>query len=769
MGVTASSQTSFPVSVGPDLTYAGGYDAFVAKINAAGTALVYCGYIGGIGSEEGHDIAVDAAGAAYIVGTTTNSETEGFPVTVGPDLTFAGGTYDAFVAKVDPSGTALNYCGYIGGQDDDDGFGVAVDASGNAYVVGSTSSDESTFPVAVGPDLTANGGGDAYIAKVKGDGTGLLYCGFVGGRWFDSGFAVDVDGGGNAYLTGYTESSEVDFPVAVGPDLAFNGDRDAFVAKVMASGTGLAYCGYIGGAGEDIGEGIDVDASGNAYVCGYTDSDHATFPVRVGPDLTFNNPAGYQEAWLAKVKSDGTILDYCGYIGGVSHESAMDIAVDGAGFAYVMGNVSSSEATFPVGGGPDLTYNGQADLFVAKVRRDGTGLVYCGYVGGANIEVALGIAVGGPDTVYLFGQTNSNPSSLPVRVGPDLTYNGSYDVFVSKVISWDEGTPKHAVGDFDGDSTDELAVDFGAAGVFVYDGGAWSQLSSANPESLLAADIDGDNADEILADLASAGFWQWNAGAWTQLSGVNVEGLAAGDVDADGSDEVAGDFGAVGLWLFNGGLWTQLSGVNADYVTSANLDGTGGEEIAGDFGATGLWMWNAGAWTQLSGVNADYVTAGNTDGTGGMDLVGDFGATGLWLWSSGAWTQLSGVNADYVITADVDGDTDDEIVGDFAATGLWLWNSGAWSILSGVNADFMIRSDIDGNGTAEVAADFGTLGLWLWNAGSWTQISGVNPEYMLAGDLDGDGAAEIMADFGTLGLWLWNAGSWTQASPLNPE
>ncbi len=768
-GITPSGWPGFPAVVGPDLTGNGSTDAFVAKINASGTGLVYCGYIGGSSGDRGYGIAVDPTGAAYVVGETSSAPADGFPVLSGPSLSFGGAT-EAFVAKVNPSGTALVYCGYIGGQSSEYGWAVTVDNSGSAYVAGSTESDESTFPVAIGPDLISNGGNDAFVAKVNASGTGLAYCGFVGGNGYESGNSIAVDSGGNAYLAGITESPETSFPVAVGPDLTFNGyPQDGFVAKVNAAGTNLDYCGYIGGADQEWCTGLAVDASGSAYVCGVTESDETTFPVKTGPDLTINNAAGYQEAWVAKVKSDGTVLDYCGYIGGSSNESAMAAAVDSTGCAYVFGTTGSSQSTFPVSGGPDLTINGSADAFVAKVMADGTRLAYCGYIGGQNAEIGYGIAVDSSGSAYVLGQTNTTESTFPVKVGPDLSYNGGYDSFVAKIAYQEIWAPKHAVGDFDGDGADELAVDFGATGIYLYDGGAWSQLSSANPESLLAADVDGDTADEILADLGASGLWLWNAGAWNQLSGVNVEGLAAGDVDADGSDELVGDFGAVGLWLFNAGLWTQLSGVNADYVTSANLDGTGGEEIAGDFGATGLWLWNAGAWTQLSGVNADYVTAGNTDGTGGMDLVGDFGATGLWLWSSGAWTQLSGVNADYMITAKSDGDADDEIVGDFGPTGLWLWNSGAWTILSGINAEYMIPADVDGNGDDEAACDFETTGLWLWNSGAWTQASGVNAEDMLAGDFDGDNAAELMADFGTLGLWMWNAGAWSQVSPLNPD
>ncbi|MCP4247477.1 MAG: hypothetical protein GY778_10555, partial [bacterium] len=153
------------------LTFNGGQDAFVARVNAKGTALDYCGYVGAAWCVvEGNGIAVDAAGNAYITGRTTSNE-QTFPVAVGPDLTYNGGDSDAFVAKVNPQGTGLVYCGYIGGSGGERGWGIAVDAAGDAYVMGTTSSTEQTFPVTVGPDLTYNGGistpkWDAFVAKV---------------------------------------------------------------------------------------------------------------------------------------------------------------------------------------------------------------------------------------------------------------------------------------------------------------------------------------------------------------------------------------------------------------------------------------------------------------------------------------------------------------------------------------------------------------------------------------------------------------------------
>ncbi len=429
---------SFPVTVGPDLTYNGdSSDAFVAKLSADGASLVYCGYIGGAGWDEGIGIALDGAGNAYIVGDTLSGD---LPVTPGSVLTY-GGDRDAFVAKVKADGTALVYCGYIGGSSQENGRGIAVDSSGHAYVTGETFSEN--LPVAVGPDLTFNGSQDVYVAKVSVDGKALDYCGYIGGWGNQEGRAIAVDGDGNAYVTGNTET---DFPVKVGPGLECSGGYDAFVAKVKADGTDLVYAGYIGGWYEDVGLGIAVDASGSAYVTGYADSDEESFPVKVGPDLTWNG--GSSDAFVAKVKADGASLEYCGFIGGgatgdlvFGNDRGNGIAVDGAGNAYVVGQSDSKEDTFPVSAGPDLTWNGWNDAFVAKVNPFGTGLVYCGYIGGSDEDVGLRIAVDGSGNAYLSGYAYSSEATFPVKVGPDLTWNGGLDAFVAKISAYDLAAP----------------------------------------------------------------------------------------------------------------------------------------------------------------------------------------------------------------------------------------------------------------------------------------------------------------------------------------
>jgi pimeloyl-ACP methyl ester carboxylesterase len=292
-----TTSRNFPAVVGPDTSYNGGdKDAFVAKVNPEGTGLVYAGFLGGSGRDEGRGIAVDADGNAYVTGLT---DSRNFPAVVGPDTSYNGGYYDAFVAKVNQSGTALLYAGFLGGSGWDVGWGIAVDAASNAYVTGGTTSRN--FPAVVGPDTSYNGGDyDAFVAKVNPSGTGLVYAGFLGGSDGDRGDDIVVDAAGNAYVTGETDSRN--FPAVVGPDTSYNGgDYDAFVAKVNPEGTGLVYAGFLGGSSSDWGSSIAVDAAGNAYVTGYTQS--RDFPTVVGPDTSYNG--GSSDAFVAKVGAGG--------------------------------------------------------------------------------------------------------------------------------------------------------------------------------------------------------------------------------------------------------------------------------------------------------------------------------------------------------------------------------------------------------------------------------------------------------------------------------
>ncbi len=445
-GITSSSQTTFPVSIGPDLTYNSGTqpsDVFVCKVRADGSGFAYCGYLGGSGVEEGRGIAVDNSGNAYLAGVVSgySAANEGtFPRVVGPDLSFnnpgAGGS-DAWVAKLSADGRTLLYCGFVGGLGVDEANGLAVDTLGNAYLIGTTNSTETSFPVVNGPDLTYNGGGNsnAFVARVNATGTALDYCGYLGGNGTTSGSGIAADSSQNAYLVGTTNVTQSTFPVTVGPDLTYNDSGvfgDVFVARLNATGIGFGYCGYVGGAAADEGRGIAVDSAGNAYLIGSTTSDQNTFPVRVGPDLTIS---ANTDAFVAKVNVGGSELTYCGYVGGTGAERGRAIAVDNTGSAFITGSTQSSgENGFPFWLGPDVTLSGVQDAFVSQVDPSGRFLRYAGYIGGNSDEEGRGIAVDSVGNAYVTGLTTSSEThNFPLIVGPQLSAADLVNAFVCKI------------------------------------------------------------------------------------------------------------------------------------------------------------------------------------------------------------------------------------------------------------------------------------------------------------------------------------------------
>jgi len=476
-GFTASAG-DFPAAAGPDPAWNGGtFDAFVAKVDPTGSALLYCGYIGGAGDDYAYGLALDAAGSAYIAGYTSSTEAT-FPAAVGPGLVHRGG-FDAFVAKINPAGTALEYCGYIGGTGQDYGRGIAVDAWNRAYVAGSTLSGEGTFPVKQGPVLTYGGGRDAFIARVSVDGRTLEYCGYVGGGGEDAGLAVAVDPEGRAYLAGHTNSSENSspaFPAFYGPDTMIGGGFDGFIACLNPAGTDFEYCGYIGGAGDDYATGVAVDRLGQAHVVGTTSSPESSFPIYIGPDVTYNG--GAADAFVAKVRGGGALFAYYGYIGGADYDAGSGIAVDDRGYAFVAGYTSSSESSFPVRFGPNPAYSGSFDAFVARIDASGYELGFSGYLGGFEADYGTAIAIG-PEAaglVFLAGNAYSAESSFPAAVGPALAHRGGRDGFVAAIFErsitltspnggeyWPVGLPQDITWDSDG-GVGDVRIEFSSDG-----------------------------------------------------------------------------------------------------------------------------------------------------------------------------------------------------------------------------------------------------------------------------------------------------------------
>jgi len=272
-GITDSDD--FPVTPDALDPTRNGDDAFVAKLNPAGTNLVYSTYLGGSGGEWAAGIAIDSAGHAYVAGTTTSVN---FPVTPGAFDATLGGSSDAFVAKIDPDGKSLNLSTYIGGNDIETGYAIAVSLAGNAYVVGRTHSPD--FPVTSSAfDRDLSGNSDCYVAKLEANGSALAYSTYLGGTDSENAYSVEVDSAGNAYVVGATFST--DYPVTANAfNISLAGSLDAFVTKLDNAGRQLLYSTFLGGTYGDEADSVVADVEGNAYVAGQTWS--ADFPVTPG-------------------------------------------------------------------------------------------------------------------------------------------------------------------------------------------------------------------------------------------------------------------------------------------------------------------------------------------------------------------------------------------------------------------------------------------------------------------------------------------------------
>jgi len=288
MGITVSgggnviatgytNSNNFPITPGAYQTSFGGpYDAFVTKFNSSG-GLVYSTYLGGSSEDYGKGIAVDNSNNIYVVGYTNSTN---FPKTPNAyQSSYGGGSYDAFVTTFNING-GLIYSTFIGGNSSDYGRGIATDGSGNAYVTGYTLSNN--FPVGNAFQSSWGGTSDVFVTAFNING-GLIYSTYLGNAGNDYGTSIAVDGNGNAYVMGGTNSSN--FPIMNPLQSFLEGGDDVFITKFNAFGS-LLFSSYLGGGGNDFGYGIAVDNSSNIYVTGYTNS--TNFP---------KTPGAYQSLW----------------------------------------------------------------------------------------------------------------------------------------------------------------------------------------------------------------------------------------------------------------------------------------------------------------------------------------------------------------------------------------------------------------------------------------------------------------------------------------
>jgi hypothetical protein len=412
----------------------GSYDP--SRLLTIDPTLTYSTYFGGNLTEVAEDIAVDMVGSAYITGfsTSANMPTQA-PIQGNPP---APKSYrsDAFVLKLNPAGNEIVYATYLGGSEYDSAYGIAVDASGNAYVTGSTMSVD--FPTKDPIQKATRGKQDDYkdvfVAELNPTGSGFVYSTYLGSYGDERAYGIAVDKAGSAYITGATMSSDY---MTKNPIQPHNfGYIDTFVTKLNPGGKGLAYSTFLGGKESDEGMRIAVDDAGNAYIGGVTWSDN--YPTK---NAYQSQNVGEMDLFISKINPQGTALVYSTYLGGSGEEGLgfhgrmFGLAVDRVGNAYITSWTKSPD--FPTKNAIQPHMNGAngdtgfADAFVTELDRSGASLVYSTFLGGSNLDYGVGIAVDDAGNAFVTGQTGSG--DFPVPAGTQPVRNKDYDAFLVEI------------------------------------------------------------------------------------------------------------------------------------------------------------------------------------------------------------------------------------------------------------------------------------------------------------------------------------------------
>jgi hypothetical protein len=644
--------TNFPLTNGAFDNTINGTDVFVVKLNSAGNGLVFSTVLGGTNAEEGHGIAVDGSGNIYLTGWTNSTD---FPVTPGAfDPSYNPGSewwhHDAFVTKLNSSGTALLYSSYLGGSYNDSAYaGIVVDSNRNAYVAGYTSSGD--FPTTPGAfRRSLSGHGDAFITKLNPTGTALVFStylgGKVGGNGDDGAGGIAIDSSGYVYITG--DAGTTDFPTTPGAyDRMYNGGaRDVFITKLNASGTGLIYSTYLGSSGYDSAWGLAIDRSGSAYVAGETDQ--AGFPITAGAfDTSYNG--GTRDGFIAKINPSGSSLLYSTFLGGKDNDCCLAIVVDNIGNAYVTGNTFSDN--FPsTPGAYDTSWNGYSDIFISKLNPQGTALLYSTYLGGPGGssdgffgDIGRAIAINRTPFFYVTGKAYQD---FPTTSGAyDQSYNdGSSDAFVAKFSS------SLTKNDFNGDGQEDILWRYygsGGKNVVWYMKGA-TRIGSASLPAIMdlnwqivgTGDFNGDGWLDILWRYYGSGgknvVWYMKGATRTgtaslpAITDLNWQIVGTGDFNGDGWPDIlwrySGSGGANVVWYMKGASRTGTASLPVVADLNWKIGGTG--DFNGDGWPDVLWRYNGSGGKNVVWYMKGASRTGSASLAAVIDLSWKIGGTG---------------------------------------------------------------------------------------------------------------------------------------------
>ena len=493
--------TNFPTSGAYQGSYGGGiYDAFLSKFTPTGT-LSWSTYLGGNSHDFGNEVATDDSGNAFVTGLSLSTN---FPTTTGAYQDSHIGDLDVILSRFTPTGS-LSWSTYLGGSQREISQGVATDGSGNVFVTGLTES--LNFPTTSGAyqGNFAGGNGDVFLSKFTPTGS-LSWSTYLGGSGEDDGVDVAIDGSGNAFVLGSTESTN--FPTSGAYQSSYAGDWDAFLVKFSPTGT-LSWSSYFGGSGEDDGTAVAIDVYGNAFITGHTMS--TNFPTS---NAYQGSIAGDFDAFLSKFTSTGT-LSWSTYLGGSNSDRGQGIVIDDSGNAFITGGTESLNFPTTRGAYQASHAGGSSDAFLSKFTTADS-LSWSSYLGGSNYDFGNDVAIDSSGNVFVTGLTESlNFPTSGAYQGSHGGVEGSRDAFLSK-FAFSAPAPEITVKGTDQEINDGQATtsttsgtDFGTTAPCTPRTNSFWVLNTGNDTLFLtAASVSGSSAFAISSfssDPVSAG------------------------------------------------------------------------------------------------------------------------------------------------------------------------------------------------------------------------------------------------------------------------
>ncbi len=742
------------------------------------------------------------------------------------------GEYGYQVAQYDPAITLyidpVIQATYLGGSGDElEGGIIGVDAGGDVFIGGSTSSFD--FPGTAGGAQSEFGGlnsflGDIYIARLSGDLTTLVQVTYLGGSGDDSGPVVLSVAGTEFYIFGTTRSP--DFPgTAGGAQSVFGGGgvlgSDGFVAMLSTDLTTLHQATYYGGSGDEIGAALSFGPDNQLYFTGSTAS--TDLPGTAG-GAQATHGGGDVDIFVVSLSSDLTTLNQATYFGGSGDERTElppDPAGDSNGF-YLVGSTDSTDLPGTAGGlqpvfaGTDIRLSGfGGDGFIALLSDDLTAITQATYLGGSKYDSTFSIRDAGSGSKYVVGTTTSE--DMPGTAGGAQTaYGGggfpSGDGYIA-LVSSDLRTLVQATY-LGGSGNDFIALAGKLNGSIVFYG---ATDSADFPGTAGGAQPNyggfGDGFVAMLStDLTTLHQATYYGGSGEDDGGVAL--LSNGDIYLGGvtsSTDLPGTTGGIQPVFGGGDNDAFIARFSPDLTTlhqatyyggngdnnlcfhpdlNGNLpEANNGFYFAGSTDSTNLPGVAGGAQDTLAGGSFvgtdDYIVLMSLDllgdgGEGGnpapksADLVIDFGSIGLWArMNDASWQKLNNSSPDRMVVGDVDGNGVDDVIADFGSTfgGIFIKrNGGGWSKLHNFSPELMMIGDLDNNGQDDVVIDFGGIGLWArMNDSSWLKLNNASPAQLVVGDMDGNGADDVVAVFSSGIFVKRNLAGWSQLHNFIPE